>query len=802
VGRLTAPTLARPGPVGRREALRGTAPSAGGRTLGGFRVPLRLVAALATFCTVLCLWNLFAGVSWWLWPCAGAIVVAALAGELGQRLRIPAAVMPLLFVIFGWLYVIPVAARGSADLAGASVIPSGATFEALRALVDSASTDIRNLTVPVPDRPGFLLLTVAGVFLIAALVDYVCTWLAAPAVAGIPLLALLAVPAALVTRGVGLPAFIASCASYLLLIFLSGRRAMARWARLPAGAAPRFRRATGASGRRIGAVALIAALAVPLLIPRYTGFAHHHGGGGGGSATVIEPVVTLSQQLHEQAEEPLLSVRTNNPEYLRLTALEHFDGKRFTLGRPLSAGSNARVSQGLPKVTGGAGIQVKQTITVEPTLKQRFLPLAYQPTAVAVAGDWRLSSRTFTVFSAKSDTAGATYTVTSQVATPSVDELRKQSAGQLPAAIAPDIELPNNLPVEIAQKASTLTAGLTTEYDKAAAIQAYFRGPDYTYDLTGAPTGDDALLKFLTTDKRGYCEQFAGAMVVLARQAGIPARVAVGFTPGVQQPDGSWRITNHDAHSWPEVWFPQAGWVRFEPTPRDSSTIPPAYTTAPVDPKASPTPSASATASASAAPTAAPTTAAASQSSGPAAAVTTTGGGNGSGLGAILAWVLGTLAVVGLLLIPAGMRRTRRRRRLDAASGSDPRQVWREIVDTALDLGLELPSTLSPLRAVDRLRDAASGDRRMPRVTYDVFSDVARAEQLWRYAPAGHSAAVGPQLPDLASRMRVALRAWERSQGWRVRLAAMLLPRSLAAGLRGTGGGFSSDDSVETSAAH
>ena len=764
-------------------------------------MPLRIMAALATFCTALCLGNLFDGVSWWLWPCAGAIIVAALVGALGQRLRIPAGAMPLLFVVFGWLYVIPVAARGSGDLAGASLIPSGATFDALRALVDSATTDIRSLTVPVPDRPGFLLLTVAGVFLIGALVDYVAIWLTVPAVAGLPLLALLAVPAALVSRGVGLLAFIASCVSYLLLVFLSARRGMERWARLPAGAAPRFRRVTGASGRRIGAVALVAALAIPLLIPRYSGFAHHHGGAGGGSATVIEPVVTLAQQLHQQDEEPLLTVRTNDPEYLRLTALEHFDGQRFTLGS-LSAGSNARVSRGLPAVTGGPSIQVKQTITVEPTLKQRYLPLAYQPTAITVSGDWRLSSRTFTIFSAKTDTAGATYTVTSQVATPSADELRRQSAGELPANVAPDLELPSNLPVEIAQKANTLTAGLTTEYDKVAAIQAYFRGPDYTYDLTGAPTGSDALLKFLTTDKRGYCEQFAGAMVVLARQAGIPARVAVGFTPGVRQSDGSWLITNHDAHSWPEVWFPQAGWVRFEPTPRDASTIPPSYSTAPVDPKVTPTPSASAAPSASATPAAVPTGAAVRKSTGPTAAITANGGSGGNGLGAIVAWALGALAVVGLLLIPAGIRRGRRRRRLEAAASGDPRQAWREIVDTALDLGLDLAATLTPQRALDRLRQASSGGPVMPQVSYDVFSDVAGAEQLRRYAAAGDPAAGERNLPDLAGRMKVALRAWERAQGRQVWLAALLVPRSLAAGLRGTGGGFSSDDSVETSAAH
>ena len=800
---MTTPTLARPGPANAPQLPGSKQPTSKTPAKSGIAPPIRILAALATFCTTLCLGNLFDGINWWLWPCAGAIVVAAFIGELGRRLRIGVVAMPLTYLILGWVYVIPVAARGSGDQVGASLLPSGSTFSTLRSMVDSASSDIRSLTVPVPDRPGFLLLTVAGVFLIAALVDFAAVGLGVPAVAGLPLLALLAVPSVLVTRGVGLLPFIASCAAFLLLIFASGQRSMARWARLPAGAVPRFRRVTGASGRRIGAIALVAALAIPLLIPRYSGLAHHHGaGGGGGSATVIEPVVTLAQQLHQQAEEPLLTVRTDTPEYLRLTALEHFDGQQFTLGS-LSAGRDAQVSRGLPKVTGGSSIQVKQTITVEPTLKQRYLPLAYQPTSIKVSGDWRLSSRTFTIFSAKNDTSGATYTVTSQVANPTAAQLREQSADVLPTSVAPDIALPSNLPAEIGQKSSQITAGLTTEYDKAAAIQAYFRSSDYTYDLNGAPTGSNALLKFLTTDKRGYCEQFAGAMVVLAREAGIPARVAVGFTPGIQQADGSWLITNHDAHSWPEIWFPQAGWVRFEPTPRDESTTPPAYTNAPATPTASPTASASATPSVSAAPSAAATRAQASASSGAAAITTTTGGHGGSGLAAVLAWVFGSLAVAGLLLIPAMVRRVRRRRRLSAAADGAIQQAWQEIIDTAVDLGLDLAATLSPQRAVDRLRQATSDERPMPPVTFEVFSDVAGAEQLSRYAPTGAAGGAdgGAGLPDLARRMHVALRAWERSRGRRARLAALLLPRSLTSGLRLIGG-FSSDDSVETSAAH
>jgi hypothetical protein len=76
------------------------------------------------------------------------------------------------------------------------------------------------------------------------------------------------------------------------------------------------------------------------------------------------------------------------------------------------------------------------------------------------------------------------------------------------------------------------------------------------------------LASFLFSDKQGYCQQFSGAMALLLRMGGIPARVAAGFTPGTYEPkSGLWTITDIDAHAWVEAWFPTYGWVRFDPTP-------------------------------------------------------------------------------------------------------------------------------------------------------------------------------------------------------------------------------------------
>ena len=102
-------------------------------------------------------------------------------------------------------------------------------------------------------------------------------------------------------------------------------------------------------------------------------------------------------------------------------------------------------------------------------------------------------------------------------------------------------------------------------------------------------------MRFLQT-KRGYCVQFSSAMIMMARESGIPARMAVGFLPGT--PDGSERVVRvNDAHAWPELWFPELGWVRFEPTPGVRSGLPPTWTRDRTDATSTAAPSASAGAS-------------------------------------------------------------------------------------------------------------------------------------------------------------------------------------------------------------
>jgi hypothetical protein len=114
--------------------------------------------------------------------------------------------------------------------------------------------------------------------------------------------------------------------------------------------------------------------------------------------------------------------------------------------------------------------------------------------------------------------------------------------------------------------ARQLAARAATPYAFVASVERYLsRG--YTYNQN-PPVRRYPLESFLFSDKLGYCQQFSGAMALLLRMGGIPARVAAGFTSGsFDSASHEWMVSDIDAHAWVEVWFPHYGWVKFDPTP-------------------------------------------------------------------------------------------------------------------------------------------------------------------------------------------------------------------------------------------
>ncbi len=117
------------------------------------------------------------------------------------------------------------------------------------------------------------------------------------------------------------------------------------------------------------------------------------------------------------------------------------------------------------------------------------------------------------------------------------------------------------------ERARRVTAGATSPYAAILGLESWLRRRGgFRYDEQPPVSDRPPLVHFVTTSRAGYCQHFAGAMAVMARLLGIPARVAVGFTSGTFQ-DGAWTVTDHNAHAWVEVWFPEHGWVPFDPTP-------------------------------------------------------------------------------------------------------------------------------------------------------------------------------------------------------------------------------------------
>lgn len=171
------------------------------------------------------------------------------------------------------------------------------------------------------------------------------------------------------------------------------------------------------------------------------------------------------------------------------------------------------------------------------------------------------------MFAARTD--ATTYQADSLLPAPSAQQLRAAASDDYPEYIR-DLyfSLPAALPPRLHRLARQITEGQPTQYDKAKAIETYLR-TNYPYDLEipAPPEGQDVADYFLFDLKRGYCDYYATAMVVLARASGIPARFVSGYAPGEYDfSNAEYVVRELHAHSWAEVYFPEIGWVEFEPT--------------------------------------------------------------------------------------------------------------------------------------------------------------------------------------------------------------------------------------------
>lgn len=177
---------------------------------------------------------------------------------------------------------------------------------------------------------------------------------------------------------------------------------------------------------------------------------------------------------------------------------------------------------------------------------------------------------------------GEVYDVVSLVAAPSVLELRGSST-DYPEWVEKYLQLPDDMPQSIGDLAREITAGLENPYDKAAAVTTWLReNIIYNQILPSVPTGEDPIEWMLFTHKQAFCNYYATAEVLMLRSLGIPARWVVGYAQGEYDAEAkAYKVRERDAHAWPEVFFPEYGWVEFEPTSSQGRLIRPSGETSP-----------------------------------------------------------------------------------------------------------------------------------------------------------------------------------------------------------------------------
>jgi len=447
-------------------------------------------------------------------------------------------------------------------------IPTFATLDAVRTDLTTAWRRFGEVVAPTASTRGFVLASVVGAWLAATVADGFAFRGRARFEALVPSFTVFLFGAMLGADRFRVPitgAYLAALVAFVLFSDAAGRARGPAWFGRRAGEGERALVRTGAA---LGLAVVMAAVVVGPRLPGadargLLGWRDSEEGPGGPRITV-SPLVDIRGRLVQDADVELFTVRSEVPAYWRLTSLDQFDGAIWS-----SKGTyqRARGELRVAAPTRAPTDSVRQDFTIN-GLSSIWLPAAFRPERVRSGDVVRYDRDSSSLLTDKETSDGLRYTVESELPRPTAAEL-----GPVPAAIPADIGakylfLPPQLAGSLAQIAARQTAGRTTPYAQAKALQDWFRTEsEFTYSLDVTPGhGSGAIAKFLR-ERRGYCEQFAGTFAAMARSLGVPARVAVGFTAGERRADGRFHVLGRNAHAWPEVYLAGYGWVAFEPTP-------------------------------------------------------------------------------------------------------------------------------------------------------------------------------------------------------------------------------------------
>jgi len=646
------------------------------------------------------------------WALPTVVVLAIVVGS-GAAMRQVVRSWPVVVLVQLAAFAVTMTALFARDEAIWGVLPGPEAIRALGSLVSDGLSVTREAAAPVPDTTGVILLVVGGMALVGLVVDLLAVSLHQPAVAGLPLLSVYCVPAAVLPGGIGWIYFAAAAAGYLVLVGADSSDRIRGWGRVLGGRTD----GAGALGgplsgaRRVAAMSVAVAVVVPLLIPglgeRLLSSGSGDGTGkGNGQIKVINPILDLNKNLGSRSKDPVITYETavTAPDPLRIVTDDAFDGARWapTTG-PISR--KQKVQTSIPQAPGlSSAVPVQRALTTIAigNLKETYLPLPYPTYQVDVQGDWLYETGSLNVVGDGVVTNNLSYTAHHLVVQPTAAQLK--AAGPAPASVSgPFTKLPDNMPAVIRQLAVQV-AGTGTAYEQAVRLQDYLRNTGgFVYDekasgANGDDSGQGAVVNFLT-GKHGYCVQFASTMAVMARTLGIPSRVAVGFLPGHKTATGSYAITLQDAHAWPELYFDGVGWVRFEPTPATRVQSAPAYSLPAQSSQAKPSVSVSAAAPNAGLP--APAIRPAKQldeTSAPQTPILTR-------IWQAIPWqfVAVLAALVLLLLVPLALSRWARRQRWARArtASAVAEAAWADLRDRLGDLGVGWTASWTP-RALQR----------------------------------------------------------------------------------------------------
>jgi transglutaminase-like putative cysteine protease len=178
------------------------------------------------------------------------------------------------------------------------------------------------------------------------------------------------------------------------------------------------------------------------------------------------------------------------------------------------------------------------------------------------------------VLSAHVLSAGESYSVKTAIAPATPAELNQAGENYPPSILDHYLQLPADFPESVRQLSANITANATTPYEKMLKINDYLAGIPYDTDIEAPPEGTDGVEYFLFTQESGFCVHFASAMAVMLRSVGVPTRLAIGYLPGEPgEEQGEYILRDKSYHAWPQVYFPEYGWVDIEATPSSFEVV-------------------------------------------------------------------------------------------------------------------------------------------------------------------------------------------------------------------------------------